>query len=553
MKRSQTSAKLEDVRNVLRSHETNVVGLSGESKVHGVEASRIMSSEAAHYILIKGMDLESSSQDEASLSQGEASLSQDEVNLSQDEVSLSQDKASLSQDKASLIWDRGTGSGVDSAVVRSWATGGMGTGVSASETSGFAHNCHEVGSVSQIGTSLEVSADSQGGFVLEEEEEEGEKGVRESGGMSVREEKRLHGGGLDVLSTSVEAATADEVVGAERGRCNEGRHIVVKTAAEVSLASETSPVGGESPSCYVPRSEAPRDVRHWKRGSKTAAIAQATAALEKSRRGFSDVVEEDGEAGPSVRGSPPPSSPPPQTGRSEETVMDTPASLLESRLASNTGGPCSVTDTQSDSEGSVSSASTDASSPTHGIQPAIMPTQLAVSSSAAESLPAGVVLEGSQGSGHQQNSETGDSDMLCSTDLLYLSDSGVVISQTLDHKLPLVVRAVQDTRLDLQRQDLGKGTVEAETHTSSGMESGHAEEGSGQRGKEWSGGREVDALLSMDPSEAQSQLGEESSRLERERTQQARVAASVSNHMYREAQVSGWEGGWVESGWSADS
>lgn len=68
MKRSRISQKLADVRQVLKSNETAVIGLGEESKVHEVEARRIMSSDSAHYILVKGRELESSSQDD-SLSQ----------------------------------------------------------------------------------------------------------------------------------------------------------------------------------------------------------------------------------------------------------------------------------------------------------------------------------------------------------------------------------------------------------------------------------------------------------------------------------------------------
>ena len=68
MKRSRISQKLADVRHVLKSNETAVIGLGEESKVHEVEARRIMSSDSAHYILVKGRELESSSQDD-SLSQ----------------------------------------------------------------------------------------------------------------------------------------------------------------------------------------------------------------------------------------------------------------------------------------------------------------------------------------------------------------------------------------------------------------------------------------------------------------------------------------------------
>ena len=51
------------------------------------------------------------------------------------------------------------------------------------------------------------------------------------------------------------------------------------------------------------------------------------------------------------------------------------------------------------------------------------------------------------------------------------------------------------------------------------------------------GEEDVKTLLSVAPSEAQEQLGREVEKLERERTQQNRAAASVSNQMYKEAQV----------------
>lgn len=58
-------------------------------------------------------------------------------------------------------------------------------------------------------------------------------------------------------------------------------------------------------------------------------------------------------------------------------------------------------------------------------------------------------------------------------------------------------------------------------------------------GPGWSSGEEedVETLLSVAPSEAQEQLVREVEQLERERTQQNRAAASVSNQMYKEVQV----------------
>ena len=64
MTQSRTTRKLEEVRHALKSNETAMMGLGEESRVHNVETSRILSSEGAHYILVKG-DIDSqSSQDE---------------------------------------------------------------------------------------------------------------------------------------------------------------------------------------------------------------------------------------------------------------------------------------------------------------------------------------------------------------------------------------------------------------------------------------------------------------------------------------------------------
>ena len=63
MKRSQLSRQLEDVRKSLKETGNDVIG--GQPGSFEVEANRIMSCDSAHYILVKGVDIEgSSSQDE---------------------------------------------------------------------------------------------------------------------------------------------------------------------------------------------------------------------------------------------------------------------------------------------------------------------------------------------------------------------------------------------------------------------------------------------------------------------------------------------------------
>lgn len=64
MTRSKLNQKLEDVRKVLKSSETATIGLGGQPPSCEVEASRIMSSDSAHYILVKGMEMEGSDEED---------------------------------------------------------------------------------------------------------------------------------------------------------------------------------------------------------------------------------------------------------------------------------------------------------------------------------------------------------------------------------------------------------------------------------------------------------------------------------------------------------
>ena len=61
MQRSRTTKRLEAVREVLKSNDTAVLGLGEESQVREVESGRIVSSDSARYILVRGNDIESQS------------------------------------------------------------------------------------------------------------------------------------------------------------------------------------------------------------------------------------------------------------------------------------------------------------------------------------------------------------------------------------------------------------------------------------------------------------------------------------------------------------
>ncbi len=59
LNRSRTSKKLESVRTALKSSEAAIVNLGEEGQVHEVESQRIASSDSAHYILVRGADIDS--------------------------------------------------------------------------------------------------------------------------------------------------------------------------------------------------------------------------------------------------------------------------------------------------------------------------------------------------------------------------------------------------------------------------------------------------------------------------------------------------------------
>ena len=61
--------------------------------------------------------------------------------------------------------------------------------------------------------------------------------------------------------------------------------------------------------------------------------------------------------------------------------------------------------------------------------------------------------------------------------------------------------------------------------------------GEEEREEAWSGGEELEGLVSMEPGAAQQLLVQEAQELDKERSRQNRAAAAVSNQMYKDAQV----------------
>ena len=87
MQRSKLNRQLEDVRKILKSSETVGVGLTGQSQSCEIEANRIMSSDSAHYILVRGVDVEGSSQDgEQGEEEGVKEVEKDDVMAFRDDV-----------------------------------------------------------------------------------------------------------------------------------------------------------------------------------------------------------------------------------------------------------------------------------------------------------------------------------------------------------------------------------------------------------------------------------------------------------------------------------
>ena len=488
MTRSRTSAKLENVRRVLRCQETAVVGLGGESKVQEVEASRIMSSDSAHYILLKGVDLESSSQEEES---------------------LSQDGASLSQDGASLIWDRGTESELDSA---SMETQGMGTLESAAV--GFGGNCRAGEDQSCLLEGVTGPAQSSGGgFMLEEEEEETENNREESSNASV-EKGRDSDGGLGFLDAGAKKATPTAEV-EEEAESTGGQGKADETAA-IELSS-----GGESSSHDVALPTQFDDTYRRKRGSKSAAIARVTAALAKTKGGTRTEQDIGIPSHGSLTLGPPDDHP--QPTRVSEEVIDI-ATSSESESGSDIGSPQNGGPTASDSTPSLSQSDR----PVGGI-----PLQPGTAKEGG-ALLADTIADGSPVSVVQRPevvSEEQGGELGVARGTESLSDTGASISLMPRRETPPMEADAGMGR------DEDRSTTGPVVATDAGMELGRVGGAPRGVGKGWTGGREVEALLQLSPSAAQSRLGAESGRLERERTQQARAAASVASHMFQETRV----------------
>ena len=410
---------------MLKSNDTAVVGLGEESKVHEVETSRIMSSEASHYILVKGADIES------------------------------QDEEDDSQSQTSSL-DVGT------------STGGTGGTYTAAR---------------------------------EDIEFEVQKFFRD------RKESLAEGGDKAPKS---------------------GLATVEKRAAAIVVESESS---GEEEieECRTGKSDQNKAVIE-ELLTKDDVAAQVVDQDEKELTPIIDISENVGRS--------------PSSSLSKEILTDEVAVTGEAVHAQ--GQLCHDSASKGESKSLTSSTTTSNNE--------ILSTQTMINlttstgkentEEAKQDLPSFVNAAAQE--------KTVESDSLIHVDLASKEKSGeaspsiiaidLMSTHTTQEERPESITAsppkqttTSNTELDLlpPTQSLVAAATAEEVALIESDEGGSPSPPAAG----WSGGKEVEALLTVAPSEAQEQLSMEVEQLERERTKQSRAAATVSNQMYKEAQV----------------
>ena len=429
MKRSRISQRLEGVRKVLKSNDTAVVGLGEESKVHEVETSRIMSSEASHYILVKGADIES------------------------------QDEEDDSQSQTSSL-DVGT------------STGGTG------------------GTYTAAREDIEYEVQK---FFRDRKESLAEDGdeVPKNGLATV--EKRAA-----AIMVESESSGKEEKEEPQTGKGDQEKAVVEEGASELLTKDDMA--------------------------------AQVVDQDEKELTPIIDIMEN--------AGSDPSSSLSKQTLTGEVAVTgeNVHAQGQLSHDSTSKGESKSLTSSTTTSNNEILSTQTTINLTTS--------TGKENTEEAKQDLPSFVNAAAQE--------ETVESDSLIHMDLASKEKSGeafpsiIAIDLTSTHTTqeerpesitasPPKQTTTSNTELDLLPPT--QGSVAAATAEEVALIESDEGGSPSPPAAGWSRGKEVEALLTVAPSEAQEQLGMEVEQLERERTKQSRAAATVSNQMYKEAQV----------------
>ena len=405
---------------MLKSNDTAVVGLGEESKVHEVETSRIVSSEASHYILVKGMDIESqSSQDEG----------EEENNDSQ--TSKTSQTSSSDPDMGGRSICMGSGS-----------------------FPGSIPNSRDV----DVEPSIDDVDDGGGACPTASSREEIEHEVRKF----FRDRKE---------SLEAESRNKSTMIGSE-----------IKCAA-ASAGDKTDTIVLESESASISGEKKVEQAQKSGNDQKVVVIQEGTSELAS---------KEDNDP---------------------QSMINLPLSAAEAEDENKHSIlSCDTKVKEEKTEGASSSSviSIDLTA-VHTTQEE--PKSLQVSppkQTKAQSMECDLLRS-------SENSETTVADV----------HLGLIESDDRGSPSPLSAAAAE---VELIESD-SPAAAEAE------IELIESDDGGSPSSSQWSGGKEVEALLTVAPPEAQKQLSLEVEQLERERTRQSRAAASVSNQMYKESQV----------------
>ena len=483
MKRSRISQKLDGVRKVLKSNDTAVVGLGEESKVHEVETSRIMSSEAAHYILVKGMDIESqSSQDEEG--EGEETDSQ---TSSVDNPVTKRDTCAVGGEIVNSAASRGERV-LESVDVSLQKYGSRPEGALVNQESGVLVSDWQAAVVCDERTVDRDEPPSGGGFMLESSiEEDDEVNLVVAKKHTADKHEPYGGGGVVELESDTEESTCmksdldDTLVGEE---------VIPGERANNDLSVAEIEVG---------KSEKEEDalVRDLTgRNDHPAAFELPSSST------FFDTVHITSHDKAAKDDIPLPNLPSHNSGIKGEIEHST---LITTK------------ETQSNEESAASKTA-------DGNQ--LPPLDLLIKEERRPT-PAATNI-----------------DQVTTREQLKLHSSATAIDLTTTHtstaegegrrKFSAPTRpAATTTVIDLSSTQTTTEPEVAVIESDEGSPPSPITMWSDSDREEES----VEALLSVEPSEAQEQLGKEVEELERERTRQSRAAASVSNQMYKEAQV----------------
>ena len=485
MKRSRISQKLEGVRKVLKSNDTAVVGLGEESKVHEVETSRIVSSEASHYILVKGADIvdSQSSQDEEEEKEEESDLQIRQTS----QTTCSSLDVGPSTSIASFPGSIPMSGDVESGIYVHVGPDGACPTASREE---IEHEVRKFFRDKKESLVVEDDAGSKPSSKIGLVGGEKHSATARGGTYDTVVLESESGGEKETVQTHEQGNVQENVIG------EEGTSEVATNDDRISVVDRS--IGGGPSSSQLRETLAG--------GAAVTGDSEAVHALSQSSR---DSVTK-GQREPSILATTKPSKDihvlPPQSTSNLATSSVAKEEKKHNLLSYDTN-------TKENTKASSPSIVAIDLTTTHTIQGE--PKFLQVSPQ------------------KQTTAESVEHDLLHSTESSAAAiEIGLIESDDGGSPFP---PAAATEGVELIKSDDG-GSPSPSAAAVAGAESDDGGSPS-PRAAEWTGGEEVESLLTVAPSEAQKQLSLDVEQLEKEQTRQSRAAASVSNQMYKEAQV----------------